>query len=227
MTTQTTQPQGTNEATYEQRIQELEKQNKGLIRDLQGERETRHELERRFGEMEAAINTAELPDDSPQLKVQRLSQDPDGYIQNIVHQSLEKEVKPLKQSVEGMRLERQFEKAYSWLGKQEGKDGDEIVGSDLEKELARIVKEHGLGNTSPFEGTKAAYKIYKQELKEKESQEAKREETISNQAGERVSTTARTGTVRFTRDQIMKMTPQEFDKNYDAIKAAERDGLIS
>ena len=220
----TQNPTPGTEDTYEARIKALEKEKAGVIRDLQGERDKRHDLEQRFSQLEASLTTAEpeVPVDV-QEEVQKLSRDPKGYIRNLVLE----EVVPVRKTTEQLLLDREAEKAYSWLAKKEGKDVDDIKGSALEEELARISKERGMGPMGLYNGARAAYDIYQKELKEKERKEAEREEAIAGTSAERVTNPPRQGQAKFSRDQISQMTNSEYERNRQAIlEAAEKGQLI-
>jgi hypothetical protein len=216
--------------SLDQRIAQWEKERKGLISDLQEERSKRHTMETRLQELETAVQTVgeERVPEEANVRVQRLAQDPDAYIDARVEARFKERLEPLSKTIESLQLSRQYDRAYSFLAKQEGKDADDIIGSDLEKEIAEIVKNHGMSNMPPLEGVKAAYKIRKQELDERKRKEAERSEAIESNAGERVITTPnRQGQARFTRAEILGMSPSEYEKNREAIMDAQSKGLIS
>lgn len=214
-----------SDQTLEQRVQQWEREKKGLINDLQSEREKRHSLEERMSMMESSIKEAEQ--DQPEVpvdeRVNRLARDPDGYISSIV----KPEIKTLREEVTRLQMERKYERAYRWLAKAEKKDEEEIPGSDLEKEIVRIAKDHGMTSMDPVEGTKAAYKIYQQEKLERERREKEREEAISGNTSEVPPTGQRSGQTRFTKSQILSMLPAEYERNREAILEAQAKGLIS
>lgn len=213
-----------NGETYEERLKAWEKEKKGFISDLQKERAERHSLEERLGQLEQSLSSVGKQTDvsSPDNEVVRLSQDPRGYIRSLVSEVVE----PIAKDVNQVRWERKFDQAYRWLGKQEKVDEEEVRGSALEENIARIIRENGMGTMDPIEGTRAAYKIYLQEKKEKEREERNREEAITGNSTESVKTPVRTGQMRFTRSQIASMPRSEFERNREAILEAQQQGLI-
>jgi hypothetical protein len=84
-----------------------------------------------------------------------------------------------------------------------------------------------MGTINPVDGVKAAYKIYLQEQAEKEKDEKKRDERISNNSTQLVRPRSSSGTPRFTRSEIAAMSPKEYEKNEEAILEAAAAGLIS
>ncbi len=218
-----TPTQGTEADTYETRLKAWEGEKRGILKDLQGERDKRHQLEQRLEQIESTLTSAEVVPEDVQAKVQKLSMDPDNYIREIVL----REISPIRKTTEDLVIKDQYDKAYRWLAKKEGKDVDEIVGSKLEEELARIVKDRGMAAMDPVNGTKAAYDILKKEEKEKEKREAEREEAIAGESAERVTIPPRQGQTRFTRADIAAMSRQEFERNREAILEAQSKGLIN
>lgn len=219
-----------NTETLEDRLKRLEKENRGLIGDLAEKRGNIRSLEARLAEIEKSLTSvAEETNNgvSTDDRVNRLAQDPDAYIDARVNHWLDQKVKPVEQQVVTLAQERRFEKAVRWLARQEKKDEDEIAGSDLEREVVRIVKEHGMGSMDPLEGTKAAYKLYLQEKSENSQKEKLRAEAIAGQTTESVQRTPSGGQMRFTRQQILNMSSAEFKKNEEAILKAQAEGLIS
>lgn len=205
--------------TLNERLKEWEKKEKAMISDLQAEREQRHALEQRLSQIETSM----APEDgTPEQKVNRLAQDPDGYISEVVIQA----VTPLQQEIVNLRQERNVERAYKWLGKKEKTDPDDIIGSELEKEIVRISKERGMTAMGVVEGTKAAYEIYQQEKIDKERREKEREESISGQSTESVRSSTFKSTGRLTRDMIYKMSPNEYNARREEILKAEKEGTI-
>ena len=215
----------TNEQTLEERMQQWEREKKGILSDLQSERGKRQSLEERIQMLESSVKEAEneQPEVPVDERVNRLARDPDGYITSVVTP----EIKTLKDEVVRLQMERKYEKAYRWLAKSEKKDEDEIPGSDLEKEIVRIAKDHGMTSMDPVEGTKAAYKIYQQEKLEKERREKEREAAISGNTSEVPPSGQRSGQTRFTKSQILSMLPSEYERNREAILEAQSKGLIS
>lgn len=213
------------EESLEERLKSFEKEKKGLINDLQAERKERQAMEARLAQMETSLNAAANDDGevTNEIKLNMLSQDPDGYIRKLVRE----EVDPVREDVVNDRFSRRIEKATSWLAKQEKVDADELDDNNLViKEIVRISRQHGMQSMDPIEGTKAAYKIYQQEQREREARESKREENISGQSTEHVRSSSRGGTATLSREQVARMEPAEFNRRYDEIKDLERRGLI-
>ena len=211
--------------TLDERIQQWERERKGLIGDLQAEREKRHNLEERLTMIESSIKSAEPPpeDVNEDDRINRFAKDPDGYISSIV----ESRVKTHVDRIAKLEIDRQYERAYRWLAKVEKKDEEEIFGSDLEKDIVRIVKEHGMSAMSPLDGTRAAYKIYLQEKREKDKKETERDGAISGNTTEPVRTPPPPGRRKFTRQEIVNMPDLEYEKNRDAILEAQASGWIT
>lgn len=216
---------GNGEETLEERIKSLEREKKGILRDLQGERERSHQYEERIARLETALTSAGNDDGEikPDERVNKLAQDPDSYILGVVKPEIEKR----DRAIDEMRWERKIEKAYQWLGRQLKKDPDDLPGSDIDKEILRIVKERGMEAMDPIKGTQAAYEILQQEKKRKEAEEAARTETISANATETVQRTSSGSTRGFTVAQIAAMSREEFDRRYDEIQEAKAKGLIT
>lgn len=217
-------------ANYEERIKQWEKEKKGILNDLQEERQKRQSYEQRLAVIESSLASAGSEDgETVEQKVQRLANQPDEYINSRIQEYDESRVKVLESEINNLRNDRQIERALRWVAKQEKKDYEEVSGSELEEELARVtldMRKRGIIPTDPFEGTKQAYKILLEERKEKEEKEKERDQTIENNRTETVQTPPRTGTHRWTRAQIAEMSPKEFDEHYDEIKHAEALGLI-
>lgn len=206
-----------------------EKEKRGLLTDIQGERDKRHALERRLEEMEQALNSAakEPEVSSNQDEVNRLAQDPRSYIREVVSADLKRELESRDKRMNLVESSIFEDRAYRFLAKQEKLDVEDIYGSELESEIVRITKEHGMGLMNVVEGTKAAYKIYQQEKRSKEEAEKKRNENISSNATHSVrSNSSSSGTQVFSRSQIGAMSRDEFMKNHEAILKAQREGKI-
>lgn len=225
-TTQT--PNSSGNESLEERLKGWEREKRGLIKDVQAERDERQALEKRLAEMESALNSAaEQPEANANEKVQKLAQDPDAYIQAHLTRALDQRVVPLEQSLQSIAKERRFEKAYSWIAKQEKKDVEEIPGSEIESEIARITKENNMGMMDPVEGVKAAYKIFLQEKREKEISEVRREEAIQGNSTATVRSPSSVGQHRFTKAEIEGMSSETYMKNREAILEAQRNGWIT
>lgn len=220
-----TNTQNSTGDTLEERLKALEREKRGVIDDLRAEREKRQQYERRLEEMEKVLNSAANEPEAidPQSEVNRLAQKPKEFILEVVKPELERR----DQEILRLRQEKRFDQAYQWLAKQEKKDTDEVYGSEIEQDIARITKEHGMGMMDPLEGTKAAYKILQTERRIREEEEAKRNQAISNNSTHTVQNPSSAGTRSFTRAQIAAMSPYEFEQNRAAILDAQAKGLIA
>lgn len=208
--------------SQEERLKTWEKEKKGLISDLQSEREKRQGLESRLSSLETRlrpVETVEPVDD----KVNRLAKDPDTYID----QRLQPHFGRLKEQVDQIQFRAIVNEAYDWLADQEGTTRRKILNSDVDKDIARIVKDNNLTTIDPMSGTQAAYKIYLQEKEEKKVAEASRSAAINGNSTERPGRPAATGGSRFSAKQIQAMSLDEFNRNFDAIQEAKRTGQIS
>lgn len=210
--------------TYEERIRQWEKEKKGILGDLQGEREKRHAVEERLRVIEESLTSAANEDgETPETRVNRLAQDPDGYISNHLAQFEQERVKPLQQEIQMMKMDRQIERGLRWVARQEKKDYEEVVGSDLEQDLARLtmdMRNRGIIPTNPEEGTKEAYRLLLDERKEKENREKVRDEKIQGNRTESVSTPPRSNSQRWTREEVAALSIDEFNKNEPEIRKA-------
>lgn len=227
MSDQETTTSGEN---YEERLRQLEKEKKGLVGDLADKREKIRSLESRLINIEETLTSAGQEDgETAESRVNRLAQDPDGYIGSHLIQFEESQIKPLRQELEMLKIDRKIERALRWVAKQEKSDYEEVAGSDLEQDLARITQEmrnRGIVPTDPEEGTKEAYRLLKQERSDKESREKEREGKIDGNRTENVSQPSRTGSRRWTRADIDSMSISEFTKNESEIKRQFAEGLI-
>lgn len=217
-------PTYTNESdTLEERIKAFEKEKKGLINDLQSEREKRQALEGRLSQIENSLSEAanDNGEEKPEDRVNRLAQDPDGYIDARVTPK----IREIEESVKGLLIAQKVERAKKWIAKKEGIDPDDVE-SKFGDDLIRIGKTRGLVSLDPEEGIKASYEILLQERKEKERKESERDQVIAGHSTERVQSAPSSGGSRFTREGILKMSPEEFNRNFEKIKEAERRGLI-
>ena len=215
MTTETI-PTFDNE-TVEERQARWEKEKKGLISDLQKEREQRQSLEQRLGTVEKSLeDNGEEP--TQQDEVTRLAADPRTYIMDVV--------KPYITEVGSIRVERKIERAKRWIAKQEKIDPDDIDGSDLEKDLVRIGNEHQLTTIDPEVGIQNAYKILLQERREKLEKEKEREQKIADNSSEPATRRSSSSPVSFTRDAIAKMSTAEYEAKKDQIRLAQLEGRI-
>lgn len=202
---------------------EWEKEKKGILRDLQSEREKRHALEEknnalesRLAVIEESLDSAGEDGESQQDRVNRLASDPDGYISNHLAQFAEQQLKPLRSELDMMKVDRDIERALRWVGKQEKKDYEDIAGSDLEQDLARITQEmraRGIVPTNAYEGTKEAYRLLQKEREEKASREKERSEKIEGQRTESVTPQTPRSSGRWTDAEIAAMSVDEFTRN--------------
>lgn len=205
--------------TLEERVKSWEKEKKAMIGDLQAEREKRQFLEERLTRLENSVPEPE--EGSPEEKVTRFTQDPDGYVSDVVSQAVE----PLQKKILELEVDRKVERAKKWIAKKEGIDPDEVE-DKYGLDLVRIGKERGFVNLDAEKGIRSSYEILIQERKEKAEKEAEREKTISGQSTESVRTIIKNGSARFTREEIARMEPDEFNRRYNEIKEAQSKGLI-
>lgn len=209
---------------------EWDKEKKGILNDLRSEREKRHQLEekntaleQRLAVIEESLTTAGEDGESPQDRVNRLANDPDGYISDHLVNFEETRLKPLQQEVEMLKIDRSIEKGLRWVAKQMKKDYEDVAGSDVENELARVTQEmraRGIVPTNPEEGTKEAFRMWQKEQEEKENREKERDQKIEGNRTETVSTPVRTGSRRWTREEVNAMSAEEFTKNEAEIRQA-------
>lgn len=185
-------------AELQAKIAELEKQNEGRLRDLQKEREKRHELESRF-------NTAPAP--SAQNDV---TQDELGKVLNPY-------IAPLAERVvkaEAFVANTFKDKAIAHLAKVTGKSAEAVVtDSDLDSKLTNIVRRFGLqGNV--YDVTVRACEIM--ELENLKAKEAERQREISTNAdaslpvGNAVRPVA--GAKEMTEDDFTNLPMHEYEK---------------
>lgn len=215
---------------------EWEKEKKGILSDLRSERDKRHSLEeknsaleQRLAVIEESLTSAGEDGENPQDRVNRLAQDPDSYIGNHLVQFEETRLKPLQQEIEMMKIDRKIERGLRWVARQEKKDYEDVSGSELENDLARITQEmraRGIVPTDPEEGTKEAYRLYLKEKEDKEHREKERSGKIEGNRTEGVTPQARSGSHIWTREEIQELSSDEFTKNETEIKRQMVKGLI-
>lgn len=206
----------------EQEKRDLDNQNRGMIRDLQSEREKRHALEARIDQMEQTLTSAGTGERSVDEKVALLAKDPDNYIASIVEDRLRDSEKRLMEIDHQTRIDQ----AYAWLAEQMGTTVSKLKGSDDDKEVGRIVSEYGLSEIDPRIGVKSAYKIFLQEKTDREESEKKRHAAIAGNATESVRSPVQPGSPMFTAADINAMSPQEYERNREKILEANAKGLI-
>lgn len=216
-------PSFTEDQTLEEKLKVLEKANRGLTAEVIEGREEKRELKERLANIENSLTSAaeDNGDEKPEDKVNRLANDPDGYIQARVDQV----VTPLMRELQQLRLKDEVERARKWVAKREKIDPDD-VDEKLGADLARIGKERGLVKLNPEEGIKASYEILLQERREKDDRESSRNESINNHGTENVRIVPRTKG-RFTREDIAGMSIDEYTKNEAAIKQQMREGKLT
>lgn len=210
--------------TLEEREKAWEKERKGIIADLQRERGERQQLEERLAQVEQNLNPAGAPNgDTPEARVNLLAADPDAYISEIVSEALE----PVTKHLSALVVERKLDRARKRIATREGIDPDE-VDDKLGADLIRIGKERGFTDLDPEKGVLNAYDILLQERKEKEEREAQRSQAINGQAAETIRHPSASGAgPRFTRDQIARMSREEYEANREKIAEAQSKGLIT
>lgn len=201
---------------------QLEKEKRGIINDVQSEREKRHELETRLGQLESSLTSAgngETPDD----KIQTFAKDPDTYIDSRVEARIKESEKRLMQ----IQHQTAINEAYSWLAEASGTTVSKLKGSEQDEEIGKIIKDYGLSEIDPRVGVKSAYKIYLQEQEEKKRREKERTEAIEGNASETVRTATNSGSPKFTSAQIAAMSRDEYERNREQILEARAKGLIT
>ena len=209
---------------------EWEKEKKGILNDLRSERDKRHQLEekntaleQRLAVIEESLVSAGDDGESPQERVNRLANDPDGYISSHLMQFEEERVKPIRNELEMMKIDRKIERGLRWVAKQEKKDYEDVAGSELENELARVtqaMRARGIVPTDPEEGTKEAYRLYLQEKEEKENREKERSEKIEGNRTANVTPQTSRGSRKWTDEEISSLSMNEFNQNEAEIRRA-------
>jgi hypothetical protein len=220
----------TDSETLEQRIKRLEDEKKnlerekrGIVTDLQSEREKRHMLEARIGEIEQDLASPGNKGETADQKIEVFAKNPDEYIDSRVEARIRETEKRLLET----QHQSNINEAYSWLAEQEGTSVAKLRGSEKDEEIGRIVKEYGLAEIDPRVGVKSAYKIFLQEQEEKKAREAKRSEAIEGNATETVRTVKPSGATKFTRSGIVAMIKDgTYEANREAILLAQRQGTI-
>jgi hypothetical protein len=216
----------TGNDTLEERLKSLEREKRGILDDLKNERQQRQAYEKRLEDLEKTLNSAanEPEVNDPQSEVNRLAQQPKEYIVEVVKPLIEEAQKEIRE----LKIAKQFDRAYTWLAKQEKKDVDDLYGSDIEKEIVRIFRDHGMTVMDPVDGTKAAYKIYQQEQRLREEEEAKRNQTISANSTHAVRSPSSSGSPVWTRDRINEVVRNgEWEKYREEILTAQKSGRIT
>lgn len=208
--------------TADERIKALEREKKGIISDLQSERDRRQQLEQRLSSLETRIPVGPTP--TAEEKVNRLAQNPDEYIDQRVNQRFIE----MQREVGQLKFKSAVDEAYDWLAEQEGTTPRKLKNSPFDDNLARIIKEHNLNSLDPISGAKTAYKIHLREKDEKESAEKERSKAITGNATERsAGRPINNNGFKFSAKQIAAMSQKEFDANFDAIQEAKQNGQIS
>lgn len=208
-------------ANYEERMKQWEKEKKGILRDLQDERNTRQSLEQRLAVIENSLTSAGEDGETVEQKVQRLANQPDEYIDSRLQQYDESRVKVLEGEIQSLKIDRDIERGLRWVARQEKKDYEDVAGSELEEELARMtlaMKARGIIPTGAYEGTKQAYKMLLDEKREKEEKEKNRDKTIENNRTEEIRSPSSSGKRVWTPESVQALSLDEFTKNEEEIK---------
>lgn len=224
--TETNTPNSNGTDNLEDRLKSLEREKRGILDDLKNERQQRQAYEKRLEDLEKTLNSAaNTPEDTDlQAEVNRLAQKPKEYIVDVIKPLIEAQ----ENKIHELQVARQVERAYTWLAKQEKKDVEDIYGSEVEKEIARISKDRGLNTMDHVSGVKAAYEILQLERMRKEEEEARRNQTISANSTHAVRTPSSSGNSVWSRQRIADvMRNGEYEKYRDEILIAQRNGMIS
>lgn len=188
--TETSSPSSgaTTEATWQEKVKELEGkleqerfEKKGIYRDLQSEKERRQTYE----QMLTRPRTETVPDDDPAAFVDKVNREGKRPIRAVVEET----VTPLQKTV--MELAKSIEEndALDDIARQESlRQGKMLFRDDIKKglkgDLIDIAKEHNLLGLDWKSGSRAAYTIWLQRQKEKETahktEETERDKTISS-----------------------------------------------
>lgn len=200
-------------AQLKARIDELERAQKGMLRDLQSEREKRQALEAQAQSSPAPAGQSGPASDDP--------------VKDVIQPYL----KPYEQEIQILKQQQEISRAVKYIAKQEKLDEDEVINSSQFKELVEVAKRYNLRGMSPLDEAKAAYKLREAEKRSKEEAEklaeTQREAAISS--GATVSTgqpLVNKAVKSFTRAEIGAMTLDEYKANREAIQAAQKAGLV-
>lgn len=203
---------GNNEeiAKVNARLEELERANKGLLRDLQSEREKRQQLEARPNPVPVG-NPVGGPDP--------------------VADVLKPYVAPLEAEIQKLKDEREVGKALKFIAKQEKLDEDDVIQSAVFKDLVEVAKKHNLRGMSPLDEAKAAYQLLNAERQakataEKAAEAARNTSISSNSSVVSGQPVYNSGPRSFTRAEISAMSLDEYRAQKATIDAAYRAGLI-
>lgn len=212
-------------AKFEEEKKSWENQRRGMISDLQQERDKRHTLEEKVNQIEASLTATGTSQTADEL-IAEFAKDPDSYIQAKTEPLVESRVKSFEDRLAAMEHQRRIDQAYAWLAEQENKSVSKVVGGETDMALTDVVSRHNLQNSDPLAGVQIAYKIYLQEKAEKELQERARQGNVTTQSTERAGT-SNTGTRSFKRSELARMSLQDYEKNREAIYEAQAKGLIT
>ncbi len=206
---------GGSEETLEEREKRWQKEKQGIIGDLSKEREARRLLEERLSELENPQREPEI-----QERIQQFTQDPDGYIMDIV----EERVSSIEKTLTAKAVNDQISDALEEISEREGITKREAK-KKYDEPLAELVKSRGLGNIAPYDGILNAYDIYQKESKDRESREQERTNRIAGSSSESTRFIDRSGGKRPpTPQEIANMTSEEYESHRKEILKAQENG---
>lgn len=188
---------GPNVAELQAKIEELERQSEGRLRDLQNERNKRQELEQRVTP----------PASSP------ANQDVSGNeLDQVIAPSVERRLAPVMQELEELRRE----KALQHLSSKTGKTADEILkDTKLQEKLIATARKFNLvGNT--YDVTTRAYEIMELEsLREQQAERTRAAQAASQSSLPSGAPAASVSGVReYSPEDFKKLPAKEFDALY-------------
>ncbi len=198
----------------------------GLIKDLVRQREKNRALEERLSLIEASLNAPEQEPPRPvNERVEKLAQDPDAYIKEVMTPILAERLLPLEREFTRAQIDQKLDQAMEWIAEEEGISRRQAP-KKYEKDLAEIVESHDLKNMDPYNGTIAAFKILQTEAKDKEEKEEKREKVIQGQHSETARSSASPSKKSWKTSEIASLNRSQYDKHREEILEAQREGRI-
>jgi hypothetical protein len=203
-------PQG---PSVEDRLAELERANKGLIGELQKEREKRHTLEAQI-----TSTATTQPDANPQVQPGQAVVDEVGRVVNPY-------VEPVAKSVSALELKFEKEQAINVLAEKSGKRAFEIRNdTDFLKQLDDVTNKYSIGG-SLSQRANAAYDIWKMQQGQQQNNEATRTEVVSQQSPLQQGTQPVSGSGAFvmSSEEFTKMDPKRYTE-YESKGSFRKDG---
>jgi hypothetical protein len=207
------------------RLDSLEREKKGIYEDLKATREKAQALKEEIDRLKQEREAAAQANAAPAIPIS--SDDP---VEQMLAQRYIQYSKPLIEEVQQLKQQIELKDTYSWLAKQEKRDVDEVVtDKELERRIVDTAKRYGLAG-STFTVAKRAYELLKRDEREAtaaaQQAEADRVRAISANATE-TGNVPPSGTAReFSREEINKMSNEEYDRNRAEILKEHRERLI-